>query len=64
MHALLQFILNEETLKENVREYWYDIYDFEFIDGVIARNGANGLDLLIYWTFSGIWQRDMGLLRR
>ena len=45
MHVLLQFILNEETLREHVRESWCEIYDFEFVDGVIARNGARALEL-------------------
>lgn len=44
MHVLLQFLLNEETLNEHVRDLWCEIYDFQFVEGIISRNAARALE--------------------
>jgi hypothetical protein len=45
MHVLLQFLLNEGTLREHVQESWCEVYDFEFVENVIVRNGNKALEL-------------------
>ena len=45
MHVLLQFLLNEGTLREHVQGSWCEVYDFEFVENVIVRNGNKALEL-------------------
>lgn len=45
MHVLLQFLLSEPTLREHVQSSWCEIYDFDFVEGIITKNAAKGLEL-------------------
>ncbi|OMJ76903.1 hypothetical protein SteCoe_23642 [Stentor coeruleus] len=45
MHVLLQFLLNEEMLREHVCDSWCEIYDFEFVENIITKNGSKSLEL-------------------
>jgi hypothetical protein len=50
MHNFLQFLFNADTLRENVREAWIEIYDFQYIDdkiiGGIEKNLPNVTEIL------------------
>jgi hypothetical protein len=45
MHVLLQFLLNENTLREHVQQSWCEIFDFEFVENIIVRNASKALEL-------------------
>jgi hypothetical protein len=45
MHVLLQFVLNEGTLREHVQASWCELYDFEFVDTIIVKCNAKSLEL-------------------
>jgi hypothetical protein len=45
MLVLLQFVLNEQTLREFVSESWKEIYDFEFIEDLISKNANKAIEL-------------------
>ena len=45
MHVLLQFLLNEGTLREHVKDSWCEVYDFEFVEQVIAKCHSKSLEL-------------------
>ena len=45
MHVLLQFLLNEDILREHVRDAWCEIYDFEFIEQIISKNAGRALEM-------------------
>ena len=50
MHTFLQFVFNADGLKENVRDAWMELYDYQYIDdkimGGIEKNFPNVSDIL------------------
>lgn len=50
MHTFLQFVFNADGLKENVRDAWMELYDYQYIDdkiiGGIEKNLPNVSDIL------------------
>ena len=46
MHVLLQGLRNEATLRQHVQESWCEVYNFEFVENIIIKNG-NHICLII-----------------
>lgn len=50
MHTFLQFVFNADGLRENVREAWMELYDYQYLDdkviGGIEKNLPNVSEIL------------------
>lgn len=50
MHTFLQFVFNADGLRENVREAWMELYDYQYIDekiiGGVEKNLPTVSDIL------------------
>ena len=50
MHVFLQFLFNADSLREDVRQEWMNLYDYTYIDekiiGTIEKNLPNVSDIL------------------
>lgn len=50
MHVFLQFLFNADSLRDNVRSEWMNLYDFTYIDdkiiGTVEKNLPNVTDIL------------------